>query len=441
MDSKNISTTNFAGAVGRSHTPLYKSSQSPLNIVDSFQKQDSGKTDAVDVMKAAGKLFANPSKALPNTLWEFQMGAGEMISISRGSGGVLYAAGQEGKIVAIDEKDGGKIWEFDTKSKLMTAPVEGKNGNVYGADVDGNLFALDKKNGRKKWTFPSEGFLWKSPVVGSDNTVYFGSSDKKVVAVDGDTGEKKWDFNAGASVNCTPVIDDKGTVFASSSDGKLFALDSKTGEIKWAKDAKAASLSNPVLSPGNTLIVGTSERKISGIDKESGEVKWEYETKRWDSHPVMTPDGVLVESDLNNIMYGLDPETGKELWKMTTPTYDHLTPMVGEDGLLYIATTEKSDYNRLCAIRAKDGETVLEQNVAPKIGWKPAIAWDKQAIVGVDNGKIQAFALNAIDGVESDLLQELKKAEDQPEAKLAITMEQGQVNIGGVNLPIRNINH
>lgn len=437
MDSRNISMTNLSGNTGRIQAPLYKSTQSQPNIADSFRKSDGSKTENVDVMKAAGKLFSKPSKS--SALWELQMNKGETVDISRGSGGILYAAGQDGKIVAIDEKDGAKIWEFDVKSKSMTAPVEGKNGNVYGADVDGNIFALDKKNGKMKWTFHSDGFLWNSPAVGEDNTIYFGSSDKKVIAVNGDTGEKKWDFKAEASVNCTPLIDSRGMVFASDSNGKLFALDGRTGEKKWEKDVQATSLRSPLMSPGETLIVGTSKKKIRGIDRETGDIKWEYETQQWESRPIMSSDGVLVENSNDKQMSGIDPETGKELWKVTVPHYDHSFPMIGEDGLLYIATSENSDFNKLCAIRAKDGETVLEQNIAPKKGWRPAAGWSGETVVGVDNGKIQAFLLNPIDGVESDLMQELKKAEDQPETKLEITLEKGRVNIGGVKLPIKDI--
>lgn len=63
--------------------------------------------------------------------------------------GVLYAAGYQGKLIAVDVRSGRRLWERDLSSH--TGPVEGY-GNVYVADADGSIHAFEKNGQGVIWT-------------------------------------------------------------------------------------------------------------------------------------------------------------------------------------------------------------------------------------------------------------------------------------------------
>lgn len=63
--------------------------------------------------------------------------------------GVLYAAGYQGKVIAVEIRSGRRLWERDVSSH--TGPVEGY-GNIYLADADGSIHAFEKNGQGVIWT-------------------------------------------------------------------------------------------------------------------------------------------------------------------------------------------------------------------------------------------------------------------------------------------------
>ncbi len=63
--------------------------------------------------------------------------------------GILYAAGYQGNLVAIDVRSGRTLWQRELSS--YTGPVEGY-GNIYVADADGSIHAFEKNGQGVIWT-------------------------------------------------------------------------------------------------------------------------------------------------------------------------------------------------------------------------------------------------------------------------------------------------
>jgi outer membrane protein assembly factor BamB len=53
--------------------------------------------------------------------------------------------------------------------------------------MDGKLYAINGKNGVKLWEFETGGTVYSSPAIGPDGTVYVGSWDKKLYAIKTDS--------------------------------------------------------------------------------------------------------------------------------------------------------------------------------------------------------------------------------------------------------------
>ncbi len=445
MDGKNINSVNYNAPLWDMSKGGKKQEYSTINVSDTFQKQESTpQLDAIDRKKVAEVMFNREAQPSGEAVWEFNTVKGESFSISRGSDGVMYASGSKGKLYALDDKTGGKIWEFDTKGELNSHPAEGKYGLLYLGGSDNNLHAIDKNTGKSKWTFPTKGEIYGTPAVGPDGTIFFGSNDNRIYAVDGDTGKKKWTFKTTEVVRSTPVIDDKGNVYTAGDDGRVYALDGKTGDKIWSKKV-GTLLNTPILGPKNLLFTGSSESKIFAIDRDTGKVKWSHKTHIWHAQsPVLTPDGILVAKNDTDEMVGLNPETGKELWTTKTPVHEPLTPAVSENEVVYIATAKLFRNNKLYGITPKDGRIVMERNLAECGSCAPVFTSDGKVVVGVTDGKIQAFNPFETSDEKAKRAKEEVTKEDtgqgkEPQENLTITREEKQVNIGGVKLPIHNI--
>ena len=439
MNNKDIKSVNYSGSFGIKPFWKKKKETKGIDTSDSFEKQAKPKDEAVDMKKATEALFSKETKTSVKPEWEYRTGKQEEVSVSRGTGGVLYVAGRGGKVHAIDELNGGKKWEYDTGGELRHAPVEGKNGLLYAGNFEDKLYAFDKKTGKEKWTFDTEGHVWRAPVIGKDGTVYVGCGDGKIFAVNGDTGEKKWEFQTGKDIRSTPLVDDNNVVYVASDDGNLYALDGKTGEKKW--DREVGSFASTItFAPDNSIVSGSSKGKITSLDKTTGKVKWEYKTIDWSiDAPQLSPDGILVGKDVHNIIFGLDPKTGKKLWKINTPVSELLFPKMGEDGNLYIATSKMFEANKLYGIRAKDGKIMMENNIADKGSGRPVLTSDGKVVTGVEGGRIQAFSQPETQQQKVERISKQAVGKKESAVKkdpLLIVKEEKQVVIGGVKVPI-----
>ncbi len=143
--------------------------------------------------------------------------------------GVLFAAGYQGKLMAIDTRSGRPLWERDISS--YSGPVEGY-GNVYVADALGSVHAFEQNGqgvlwtqtvlARRKLTQPA--ILSGSLAVGDfEGYVHF------ISQIDGHLVSRIHVDGSGIRAPMV-VVDDKLLVF--SNDGKLAAYTFERDEPK-----------------------------------------------------------------------------------------------------------------------------------------------------------------------------------------------------------------
>jgi len=142
-------------------------------------------------------------------------------------------------------------WELDIGRAVTSTPTVA-HGLVYVAAWDGRLYALNPKNGKIKWTFDSEGVglagLQSSPAVTADGRVLVADEFVNVHALNAKTGKVLWSRNLGtppvdhvwasvqfghdtAYLGVAALLDDPAT------PGVLYALDLDTGEVRWSYKA------------------------------------------------------------------------------------------------------------------------------------------------------------------------------------------------------------
>jgi eukaryotic-like serine/threonine-protein kinase len=176
--------------------------------------------------------------------WKFSVGRGIVSGRPVAGDGRIYIANtgelSMGSLYAIDARTGKVKWQFGVAGSYPAI----SRGVVYYAGADDVVYALEAGSGKKLWQVQFKGGL-SSPIV-ADRTVYVTVCLQKLQVMDSKTGQQKWDFKTDRGMYSTPVIA-SGVVYVGSFDGHLYAIDAKTGRDIWKFKMGAALVSPPAV--------------------------------------------------------------------------------------------------------------------------------------------------------------------------------------------------
>ena len=186
-----------------------------------------------------------------NTLWEIQVE--EVITGGVGSGeGLVMIATESAELIALGQADGAVKWQQAVSSEVLSAPQT--NGDIVVAQtVDDKLIALNVDDGEQRWvyeaTLPTLTLRGSSKPAITADAVIAGFSNGTLVAVSPEDGVYLWEERVAVpdgEYDIDRVIDvdgdlllDSGRVFAASYQGNLMAMELKTGRIVWAMEASS----------------------------------------------------------------------------------------------------------------------------------------------------------------------------------------------------------
>lgn len=215
--------------------------------------------------------------------------------------GVLYIAGPDGFVNAIDAESGKELWKFETKSSTSPSPTvaEGKVfvGQTYRSY--GKYFALDAKTGEPVWTTEELGSVWINAAY-DNGQLFLGNMNGFFFAVDINTGEKKWEYFTAKDtpqenkpfdsdrghgwppgVYCNPIVSE-GVVYTGSWSGYYFAFDQETGKLLWRTKTQPEGMKGglpdsaaPVLHKDH-IYAQKAGHYIVAINKKTGNIDWEW---------------------------------------------------------------------------------------------------------------------------------------------------------------------
>ncbi len=186
--------------------------------------------------------------------------------------GLVFVAGEDGLVKAIQTDNGRVAWTFTTNSPIKYPPTIA-DGRAYFGSGDGFAYCLDAATGREVWRFraaPVERYLmlyghmastWPvhSGVLVHDGVAYFAagiidSDGTYVYAVDANTGEVRWENNSsghlnpelrkGVSVQGNLTLDGDRLLLAGGNQVSPAAFDIHTGECLAESFAQGQSKAN-----------------------------------------------------------------------------------------------------------------------------------------------------------------------------------------------------
>ena len=261
--------------------------------------------------------------------WKYRMGG--MFGSPVIGNNVVYIAGLDSTLHAIDVQSGKTIWKFKTSGPIRSTPCLYES-SVFVISEDGSLYNLNKVNGAVNWQYVTpQGTLQErkydradyyqsSPVVYNSN-IYFGMGDF-LYAIDAGTGKTSWTFRTGNLIHTKPAIANEKVVFG-SFDGYLYALHAQTGLLIWKFKSvgqryfpNGEMTGNPVIMR-NTVFAGSRDYNFYAVDLNAGFCFWNKQFPRgWALSATVVNDSILYLGTSDDyLMLALDPRTGVEKWR------------------------------------------------------------------------------------------------------------------------------
>jgi outer membrane protein assembly factor BamB len=142
-------------------------------------------------------------------------------------------------------------WHYRAHKDVRTTPATAVGDLVFIAGTDGMIRALEAKTGKVRWSFATDGQVFYPPTF-ADGRLLTGSADGWIYALEAATGESLWRFRAAPVERRIPVyghlsstwpvasgvLVEDGVAYAAAGiachDGTyVYALNAETGRITW----------------------------------------------------------------------------------------------------------------------------------------------------------------------------------------------------------------
>jgi len=258
------------------------------------------------------------------------------------AGGDLYVQADDGVLYKLDAASGKLRWRV----KIVERPIERlpfdnpkSRYDRFGSDVvvsegrlfvgthDGRLLALDPKNGARVWAFEAGDAVLAAPALAAGR-VLFGSYDRFVYALDSKSGRELWRRDTRGAVVSTPGIDGDRVVVGNRAYD-LLGLDARTGEVAWKRYIWMSWVeSNPTLRGGVAYIGSSDAAAVFAVEVATGKRRWSADVHGWAwGQPAVTETRVYAGTS-SQVGYlaqheggvvALDRATGAMVWRYPAP--------------------------------------------------------------------------------------------------------------------------
>jgi outer membrane protein assembly factor BamB len=274
--------------------------------------------DKDTIVEPPAELVEINSTLAVHSLWSEGMGGGgEVLRLTlgvAGAGDVVYAAGRDGRVSALDAATGKEKWRTDTKLELSAGPGAGAGMVVVGTG-DGDLVALDAATGKKRWKVRIAGEILAPPLVEGDHVIVR-SVDGRLRSLSAADGKEEWlveDLVPRLTLRgtATPVAAGADAVVCGFDTGKLMAVTLGKGETLWQTQLstphgrteleRLADVDSAVLVSGKDVYAVGYQGRVAMLALDTGQIWWSRDLSSYrglaiddDQVYVSTSDGDVV---------------------------------------------------------------------------------------------------------------------------------------------------
>jgi len=250
-------------------------------------------------------------------------------SVAVVANGIVYVAGANGGLYALDAATGAQLW----KSGGSSAPAVA-DGVVYVGSRDGNVYALDAETGAVRWKAPTG--IVESPISVAGPFVYAVATDGHVAAIDTVAGVVKWTtppFGSGYRLSAPAVAD--GMIFVASTQ-RLSAFDARTGASLWVQNVGNTYFMSQPASYKGTIIVSDGFT-LYAFDAKTGQTRWTSGEGDARDSSIALAGGHVYLHDVIGWLQNYDAATGQLVSSTATGLHPLYVTSAIANGVLYMA--------------------------------------------------------------------------------------------------------
>lgn len=259
------------------------------------------------------------------------------VAAASSDGDVVYTAGSDNSVRALDISDGNEDWSFSHSDSVEDVAIAPGGETVYSVGIDEKLRAIDASDGTEDWNFDGhDGWVVGVAVSPDGETVYTSSEDESVRAVGASDGTENWQSDVHSDgVKAVAVHPDGDVVYTASSDGTVRGLDASDGTENWQFDDFDSARGVAVSPDGEAVyaVDGGWDDNVVALDASDGTENWRSGFDESGNAIVASPDGdsVYVARGDDSVTE-FDASDGSEGWTFSDHTDSVESVTVSSDG-------------------------------------------------------------------------------------------------------------
>ena len=190
--------------------------------------------------------------------------------------GVLYTAGYNGVLLAIDPATGDLLRQQKVDGNIVGNIVL-DNGQIAVATSSGRVYLIQASDFAPVagWDVGGTGYvddeIWADPVVTGDSVIV-ATMEGDIIALNRETGDEAWRFSHDGAIPTLRLLDDQN-LYASSLSKDVMILDPSTGELRHNFKAKDWVWNTPAFVD-NVAYFADFSGNVYALDITSGAMKW-----------------------------------------------------------------------------------------------------------------------------------------------------------------------
>lgn len=335
----------------------------------------------------------------------------------------VVAGTTDGRLVAVDVRNGRVVWSFDAGAEISTPPTIAGRFVVL-TSGDGSVFCVEAITGRVRWRSGTSEFVGSAPAV-ADGRVFVGGGDGALWAFDLDSGLGLWRRKLAEPVRGTPFAHGD-TLWMAAGERYLAAVRASDGKPLHVFAVDGWVSSSPIVAAPEDgperLIFPTSDGSVHGVPlrlvvKELAlrpsaeeaprkarivieptfhdgrpEIVWQVDLPgRSTTAPALASGRVIVAAARH--LVALDALSGDELWRATESDADGGPPVAADGQILAPRRAGSNGRGALVAFDLDDGRRLWRTEVDDDVTSRPVV-WRDRVIFGTAGGRLIATSKN-----------------------------------------------